>query len=155
MSVVCVCAQQAQCEWLLRMHNHSAWVYIICSIYVHTCMYFSSTYMQQYVLYISIFLQDKIVCLVCGTRNSADSTHCWTCEKPLPPDAEAPPSPIHTPPPIATPTVMRPISGSSYMMCGVCGRVNVSDARFCDWCGGKVSAIYIHTSLNSATLQFD
>ena len=26
----------------------------------------------------------------------------------------------------------------SYIMCGRCGRVNVSDARFCDWCGCKV-----------------
>ena len=34
--------------------------------------------------------------------------------------------------------IMHPIAGSSYLMCGVCGRVNVSDARYCDWCGSKV-----------------
>lgn len=85
-----------------------------------------------------IDFQAKLVCLVCGTRNRADSTHCWTCEKPLPPDPTLPSSPTPAPPPFPNPATMRPISGSSYVMCGLCGRVNVSDARFCDWCGSKV-----------------
>ena len=38
-------------------------------------------------------------------------------------------------------TVMHPITGSTYLMCGTCGRVNVSDARYCDWCGYRVSII--------------
>lgn len=35
-------------------------------------------------------------------------------------------------------TVMQPIVGSSYLMCATCGRVNTSDARYCDWCGASV-----------------
>lgn len=85
-----------------------------------------------------LLFQDKVVCLTCGTRNRPGSANCWTCEKPLQPGVATPLPPAHTPPPLPTPTVMRPISGSTYMMCGRCGRVNVSDARFCDWCGSKV-----------------
>ena len=29
--------------------------------------------------------------------------------------------------------------GSTMMTCSKCGRVNHPDARFCDWCGAKVS----------------
>ena len=28
-----------------------------------------------------------------------------------------------------------------YLLCSACGRVNAPDARFCDWCGKKVSGI--------------
>ena len=64
---------------------------------------------------------------------------CVTCEKPLP-FKSPPPSPPPPPPapPLPNPTTLRPVSGSSYAMCAMCGRVNVSDARFCDWCGSKV-----------------
>jgi len=83
--------------------------------------------------------QDKEVCLACGTRNPTGTVTCFTCEVPLPSPATShpprPPSPLA---PLPEPPVLRPVSGSSYMMCGRCGRVNVSDARFCDWCGSKV-----------------
>ena len=29
----------------------------------------------------------------------------------------------------------------AYLLCSACGRINAPDARFCDWCGIKVSEI--------------
>ena len=77
------------------------------------------------------------LCLKCGTVNTFDSETCVTCESPLV-------HPLPSPPPSPAPasrhtTSMHPISGCSYVMCGACGRLNVSDARFCDWCGRRVS----------------
>ncbi len=87
--------------------------------------------------------QGKSVCIGCGSANPQGVQQCVTCERclPTPPPPPSPPCspPPPTPSPLPTPSTMRPVSGRSFMMCGGCGRVNVSDARFCDWCGSKVS----------------
>ena len=86
-------------------------------------------------------LQDGGLCLECGTANPAHLTDCVTCGSSLSPAATRPTSngrPQVSSSPANT-TAMNPIVGSSYIMCGTCGRVNVSDARYCDWCGSKVS----------------
>ncbi|XP_021423980.2 double zinc ribbon and ankyrin repeat-containing protein 1 isoform X3 [Oncorhynchus mykiss] len=83
----------------------------------------------------SLRLQNKVICPSCGTGNPPHISTCVTCETKLlqPPTAvlggqSAPPLP----------------SGAGKMMsCSKCSRVNHSDARFCDWCGSKMST---HTS---------
>ena len=99
------------------------------------------------------------MCSECGTRNTSNHDSCITCDTPLqklqipssihsfqhPPKSHTPSSPHHpcclnTTTSSEDPLIMKPIALSQcYAMCGRCGRVNVSDARFCDWCGAKVS----------------
>ena len=93
------------------------------------------------------------MCSECGTRNTSNHDLCITCDTPLhlPSSSQHPPQ-THTPssphPPCLNttssddPLIMTPMSvGQCYAMCGRCGRVNVSDARFCDWCGATVSEL--------------
>ncbi|XP_045082447.1 double zinc ribbon and ankyrin repeat-containing protein 1 isoform X3 [Coregonus clupeaformis] len=83
----------------------------------------------------SLRLQNRVICQSCGTGNPPHISNCVTCETKLlqPPTAvlsgqSAPPLP----------------SGEGKMVsCSKCSRVNHSDARFCDWCGSKMST---HTS---------
>ena len=76
-----------------------------------------------------------ITCLHCGTRNTPNLVICTTCDQSLLIKHQK----IPEFPGECQDTIMHPIIGSSYVMCGTCGRVNVSDARFCDWCGCKVN----------------
>ncbi|XP_066553211.1 double zinc ribbon and ankyrin repeat-containing protein 1 [Amia ocellicauda] len=79
----------------------------------------------------SIRLKDKVICRSCGTGNPMHISHCVTCETKLPQS----PSAVHSgqsAPPVPS-TDGKPLS------CSKCGRVNTSDARFCDWCGAKPS----------------
>ena len=79
--------------------------------------------------------QGLIQCLHCGMYNDPLMSVCTTCEQTL---LKKDGGPSLNPPSAKGKAIMHPIAGSSYLMCGVCGRVNVSDARYCDWCGYKV-----------------
>lgn len=77
-----------------------------------------------------------ITCLNCGMLNDQNMIMCTTCDQHLLKKRDQ--KGVLEPKGGARETIMHPIIGSSYMMCGTCGRVNVSDARYCDWCGCKV-----------------
>ena len=68
--------------------------------------------------------------------NSPNLPTCITCANPLYTGDNSDKEDAHC---VPCDTIMHPIAGSTYVMCGMCGRVNVSDARFCDWCGSRVS----------------
>ncbi|XP_060687656.1 double zinc ribbon and ankyrin repeat-containing protein 1 isoform X2 [Hemiscyllium ocellatum] len=73
--------------------------------------------------------QDKTICRSCGTGNPANIQHCLTCETRL---SESPKSHFNGdfPPPL-------PSHEGKMLACSKCGRINNTDARFCDWCGAK------------------
>ncbi|MEE6519789.1 hypothetical protein FKM82_017529 [Ascaphus truei] len=93
----------------------------------------------------SIHLKDKAICGFCGTGNPINLKHCVTCEARLP----------ETKTPIFNGESAPPLSNQLGKMqsCSKCGRVNHSDARFCDWCGAKPgpSMSYITCSKCSAS----
>ncbi|KAM9317195.1 double zinc ribbon and ankyrin repeat-containing protein 1 [Gastrophryne carolinensis] len=77
----------------------------------------------------SIHLKDKTICRSCGTGNPINLKHCVTCEAKLP----------GTPTPIYSGDSAPPLPNQQGKMqsCSKCGRINLVDARFCDWCGAK------------------
>ncbi|KAG9335853.1 hypothetical protein JZ751_003610 [Albula glossodonta] len=77
----------------------------------------------------SLRLKDKVICQSCGTGNPAHITYCVTCETRLPEPSTAVLSGQSAPP--------LPSLDGKMISCSKCSRVNVSDARFCDWCGAK------------------
>ncbi|XP_053567971.1 double zinc ribbon and ankyrin repeat-containing protein 1 [Bombina bombina] len=79
----------------------------------------------------SIHLKDKAICRFCGTGNPINLKHCVTCEARLP-EAQTPIFSGDSAPPL-------PNQLGKMHSCSKCGRVNNSDARFCDWCGAKPS----------------
>ncbi|XP_005992979.1 double zinc ribbon and ankyrin repeat-containing protein 1 [Latimeria chalumnae] len=77
----------------------------------------------------SIRLKDKVICRSCGTGNPNHIKHCVTCENRLP-KTQTPIFRGESAPPL-------PSQEGKMLSCSKCGRVNTSDARFCDWCGAK------------------
>ncbi|XP_063774218.1 double zinc ribbon and ankyrin repeat-containing protein 1 [Pseudophryne corroboree] len=77
----------------------------------------------------TIQLKDKTICRFCGTGNPINLKHCVTCEAKLP-DTQTPIYSGDSAPPI-------PNQKGKMQSCSKCGRVNLADARFCDWCGAK------------------
>ncbi|XP_053315833.1 double zinc ribbon and ankyrin repeat-containing protein 1 [Spea bombifrons] len=77
----------------------------------------------------SIHLKDKAICRFCGTGNPINLKHCVTCEAKLP-TAQTPVFSGESSPPL-------PNQHGKMQSCSKCGRVNLADARFCDWCGAK------------------
>ncbi|KAM4770741.1 double zinc ribbon and ankyrin repeat-containing protein 1 [Rhinophrynus dorsalis] len=77
----------------------------------------------------SIHLKDKAICRFCGTGNPINLKHCVTCEARLP-ETSTPVFSGDSAPPL-------PNQQGKMQSCSKCGRVNLSDARFCDWCGAK------------------
>eukprot|EP00057_Strongylocentrotus_purpuratus_P028225 XP_011682699.1 PREDICTED: double zinc ribbon and ankyrin repeat-containing protein 1 [Strongylocentrotus purpuratus] len=80
----------------------------------------------------SVKLQDKLVCNECGTGNPANMLYCVTCEHPLT-GANRHLKPTYSQ--FAAPP--EPGQKGRLLCCSKCGRVNSSDARYCDWCGAK------------------
>ncbi|KAM5245536.1 LOW QUALITY PROTEIN: double zinc ribbon and ankyrin repeat-containing protein 1 [Ctenodactylus gundi] len=72
-------------------------------------------------------LQEKVVCHTCGTGNPAHLRCCVTCEGALPSSQELAPSGDGPPP--------RPTRKGETVSCCGCGRQNLCEATFCDWCG--------------------
>ncbi|XP_075719065.1 double zinc ribbon and ankyrin repeat-containing protein 1 isoform X2 [Rhinoderma darwinii] len=77
----------------------------------------------------SIHLKDKTICRFCGTGNPINLKHCVTCEAKLPETQHTIYSGDSVPP--------LPNQLGKMQSCSKCGRVNLADARFCDWCGAK------------------
>ncbi|XP_061415417.1 double zinc ribbon and ankyrin repeat-containing protein 1 isoform X1 [Lethenteron reissneri] len=75
--------------------------------------------------------KDIFLCKACGTGNPANVKHCVTCETRLPETPMAFSTISVAPPPQTT--------DKRLLNCSKCGRLNNSDARFCDWCGAKPS----------------
>ncbi|XP_078714735.1 double zinc ribbon and ankyrin repeat-containing protein 1 [Lampetra fluviatilis] len=75
--------------------------------------------------------KDMVLCKACGTGNPANVKHCVTCETRLPETPMAFSTISVAPPPQTT--------DKRLLNCSKCGRLNNSDARFCDWCGAKPS----------------
>uniref|UniRef100_S4RD06 Double zinc ribbon and ankyrin repeat-containing protein 1 n=1 Tax=Petromyzon marinus TaxID=7757 RepID=S4RD06_PETMA len=76
--------------------------------------------------------KDMVLCKACGTGNPANVKHCVTCETRLPETPMVAFSTISVAPPPQT-------TDKRLLNCSKCGRLNNSDARFCDWCGAKPS----------------
>ncbi|XP_075059914.1 double zinc ribbon and ankyrin repeat-containing protein 1 [Mixophyes fleayi] len=93
----------------------------------------------------SIHLKDKTICRFCGTGNPINLKHCVTCEAKLP-DTQTPIYSGDSAPPL-------PNQMAKMHSCSKCGRVNLADARFCDWCGAKPgpSVSYLTCSKCSAS----
>ncbi|XP_022097976.1 double zinc ribbon and ankyrin repeat-containing protein 1-like isoform X3 [Acanthaster planci] len=104
---------------------------------VTSCLICEMPIAPQLVPQASVKLKDKLVCNECGTGNPANMEYCVTCECPLTGNnrhlkmvfPEATHSGASAPP--------LPMKGGRLLCCNKCGRVNNSDARFCDWCGAK------------------
>ncbi|KAG8444025.1 hypothetical protein GDO86_009279 [Hymenochirus boettgeri] len=75
---------------------------------------------------------DKIICRSCGTGNPTNLNYCVTCETRLP-ETQMSMFNGESAPPV-------PNQMGKMQSCSKCGRVNNSDARFCDWCGAKPSS---------------
>jgi hypothetical protein len=82
-----------------------------------------------------------VPCLYCGVLNDSSMNICVGCDQQLIKRNQSIMSPVDHDNDRDSLSVMHPIIGSSYLMCGICGRINVSDARFCDWCGNRVCLI--------------
>jgi hypothetical protein len=80
-----------------------------------------------------------VPCLYCGVLNDSSMNICVGCDQQLIKRNQSIMSPVDHDNDRDSLSVMHPIIGSSYLMCGICGRINVSDARFCDWCGNRPS----------------
>ncbi|KAM4042473.1 double zinc ribbon and ankyrin repeat-containing protein 1 isoform 1-T2 [Anomaloglossus baeobatrachus] len=95
----------------------------------------------------SIHLRDKTICRFCGTGNPINLKHCVTCETKLPETQMTIFSGDSAPP--------LPNKLGKMQSCSKCGRVNLADARFCDWCGAKPgpSVSYLTCSKCSASNQ--
>ncbi|XP_072437323.1 double zinc ribbon and ankyrin repeat-containing protein 1 isoform X2 [Chiloscyllium punctatum] len=94
-----------------------------------TCIVCEALIAPQLMPQASIHLKDKTICRSCGTGNPANIQHCLTCETRL---SESPKSHFNGdfPPPL-------PSHEGKMLACSKCGRINNTDARFCDWCGAK------------------
>ncbi|KAM3932261.1 double zinc ribbon and ankyrin repeat-containing protein 1 [Leptodactylus fuscus] len=95
----------------------------------------------------SIHLKDKTICRFCGTGNPINLKHCVTCEAKLPETQMTLFSGESAPP--------LPNQQGKMQSCSKCGRVNLADARFCDWCGAKPgpTVSYLTCSKCSASNQ--
>ncbi|XP_072032522.1 double zinc ribbon and ankyrin repeat-containing protein 1-like isoform X2 [Amphiura filiformis] len=99
---------------------------------VEKCLVCEMPIPPQLIPQASIQAKDKLICRECGTANPANMDYCVTCEQRLTganrhlrsthSGSVGPPSPS---------------KGGRLLCCNKCGRVNNSDARYCDWCGAK------------------
>ncbi|XP_072360095.1 double zinc ribbon and ankyrin repeat-containing protein 1 isoform X2 [Scyliorhinus torazame] len=94
-----------------------------------TCIVCEAPIMPQLKPEASICLKDKIICRSCGTGNPANVQHCLTCENRLLGSLKPHFNGDSNPP--------LPSREGKMLACSKCGRVNNTDARFCDWCGAK------------------
>lgn len=99
---------------------------------VDKCLVCETDIPPQLIPQASIKLKEKLVCRECGTGNPPNLEYCVTCEqrlvggdKILKPTFSPDTAPPH------------PSKAGRLLCCNKCGRVNNSDARFCDWCGAK------------------
>ncbi|XP_041468283.1 double zinc ribbon and ankyrin repeat-containing protein 1-like [Lytechinus variegatus] len=99
---------------------------------VSKCLVCEMDVPPQLVPQASVKLQDKLVCNECGTGNPANMQYCVTCEHPLT-GANKHLKPTYSQ--FAAPP--EPGKKGRLLCCSKCGRVNNSDARYCDWCGAK------------------
>ncbi|XP_063958666.1 double zinc ribbon and ankyrin repeat-containing protein 1-like [Lytechinus pictus] len=99
---------------------------------VSKCLVCEMDVPPQLVPQASVKLQDKLVCNECGTGNPANMLYCVTCEHPLT-GANKHLKPTYSQ--FAAPP--EPGKRGRLLCCSKCGRVNNSDARYCDWCGAK------------------
>nr|XP_040130005.1 double zinc ribbon and ankyrin repeat-containing protein 1 isoform X5 [Ictidomys tridecemlineatus] len=84
----------------------------------------------------SLHLKEKVVCRTCGTGNPAHLRYCVTCEGTLPSAQESICNGDKTPPP--------PTQKGDTISC-FCGRQNVCEASFCDWCGATLRIPATHS----------
>ncbi|KAJ8264256.1 hypothetical protein GJAV_G00147060 [Gymnothorax javanicus] len=77
----------------------------------------------------SLQFKDKVICPSCGVGNPVNLTYCANCETRLPEPSLATLGGERAPP--------LPDSERRMLFCSNCSRVNISDARYCDWCGAK------------------
>ncbi|XP_078086278.1 double zinc ribbon and ankyrin repeat-containing protein 1 isoform X2 [Mustelus asterias] len=94
-----------------------------------TCIVCEAPIMPQLKPEASIRLKDKIICRSCGTGNPANVQHCLTCETRLSGSLKPHFNGDSNPP--------LPSREGKMLACSKCGRVNNTNARFCDWCGAK------------------
>ncbi|XP_047398268.1 double zinc ribbon and ankyrin repeat-containing protein 1 isoform X3 [Sciurus carolinensis] len=80
--------------------------------------------------------QEKVVCRSCGTGNPAHLRHCVTCEGVLPSAQESMCNGDKAP---ALPTQKGDTTSCS------CGRLNICEASFCDWCGATLKIPASHS----------
>uniref|UniRef100_A0A803KLS0 Double zinc ribbon and ankyrin repeat-containing protein 1 n=1 Tax=Xenopus tropicalis TaxID=8364 RepID=A0A803KLS0_XENTR len=88
-------------------------------------------------------LNDKTFCRFCGTGNPINLNYCVTCEARLP-EMQKPIWSGDSAPPL-------PNQVGKMQSCSKCGRVNHSDARFCDWCGAKVYSPISHLTCSKCS----
>ncbi|KAE8601221.1 hypothetical protein XENTR_v10013595 [Xenopus tropicalis] len=88
-------------------------------------------------------LNDKTFCRFCGTGNPINLNYCVTCEARLP-EMQKPIWSGDSAPPL-------PNQVGKMQSCSKCGRVNHSDARFCDWCGAKPSSPISHLTCSKCS----
>ncbi|CAL8334302.1 unnamed protein product [Lota lota] len=91
-----------------------------------TCLICEAAIAPQLRPQASLKLQDKVLCVACGSVNPGHFSHCVTCENQL-----------TTPTWTAAPPL--PPAGDQRLACSQCHRTNNQDARYCDWCGSKPS----------------
>ncbi|XP_062955017.1 double zinc ribbon and ankyrin repeat-containing protein 1 isoform X2 [Cynocephalus volans] len=73
---------------------------------------------------------EKVICQACGTGNPAHLRYCVTCEGVLPPSQESMHGGDKAPP--------LPIQKGENISCCQCGRQNLGEMSFCDWCGATL-----------------
>ncbi|KAM8946386.1 double zinc ribbon and ankyrin repeat-containing protein 1 isoform 2-T2 [Pelodytes ibericus] len=91
----------------------------------------------------SINLKDKTICRSCGTGNPINLKHCVTCEAKLP-ITQTPIFSGESAPPV-------PNQQGRMQTCSKCSRMNLSDARFCDWCGAKPGPTLHHLTCSKCS----
>ncbi|XP_040837117.1 double zinc ribbon and ankyrin repeat-containing protein 1 isoform X2 [Ochotona curzoniae] len=91
------------------------------------CVVCEASLTQQLRPQASLHLKEKAVCHSCGTGNPAHLRYCVTCEEVLPSSREGMCSGDKGPPP--------PTPKGEITSCCQCGRQNLRQANFCDWCG--------------------
>uniref|UniRef100_A0A4W3I324 Double zinc ribbon and ankyrin repeat-containing protein 1 n=1 Tax=Callorhinchus milii TaxID=7868 RepID=A0A4W3I324_CALMI len=94
-----------------------------------TCIVCEASIAPQLQPQASIRLKDKIICGSCGTGNPANVHLCVTCETRL----SSPPNLVSN----GGSSPRLPSREGKMLACSKCGRVNNTNARFCDWCGAK------------------
>ncbi|PIK58542.1 hypothetical protein BSL78_04567 [Apostichopus japonicus] len=103
---------------------------------VDKCLVCESDIPPQLVPQASIKLKEKLVCGECGTGNPPNLEYCVTCERKLSGISKTL-KPTFSPNSAAP----QPTRGGRLLCCNKCGRVNNTDARYCDWCGAKPAPV--------------
>ncbi|KAM9314756.1 double zinc ribbon and ankyrin repeat-containing protein 1 [Pholidichthys leucotaenia] len=98
-------------------------------INTHTCLICEEPVEPQLMPQATLMLQDHVLCVCCGSGNPPETSTCLTCESHLNQVGGA----RSTIPPVSA------ADGQTFP-CWRCKRLNCCDARFCDWCGSKVTS---------------